>query len=646
MGKLITQLPNGEQPVSWDTEYIATRDTAATSDKTRRRLARDYKDDWDAGIATTVTAIEAVEATANAAIPISQKGALNGVATLDATGKVPASQLTIVSTAFKGNWDATANSPTLADNTGTGGDFYFVQNGAVRNLGSGNITWTTGAMIIHNGTIWVENEAVNDVLSVNGQTGVVVIDTANIAEASGYRFQTDDSYDAQQAAESPAAGNPYVTVSALDTAIAAISQPGIVIVGNIYSPHNYDDGVNTSGTGENKLLNTLGYTNGTAATQWPLAATYYGGTIDTTTVSLDDVLWACAFQGARSNIITQIEALPNKAYAFNKGNLRIFHNKSTPNANRDSQQYTIDFKDCLLRNASGASFLIAMFYMQPDSQTDADNNCIDNRWKFRNGKFRAAGSTDTGLKIGATRAARFEGLEFQNFQYGINGSFLLNSHFEHGIPASCTTGIYHPKGIWSGAGYAHSASQPKFYDCRFRVTATTHKGIHLEACDNARMIGCQFEGTNGEYGIYIEVPSSGTVLKNFVIEGTRSEIGNGTTWTNALIGFRGRDAYTVTIDTLFHQAADTNTTLLEATNTQGTTIFNLRNIRGNTGGNTWKLKNVNSGGAGAYIMRNTTLQGAPQTAADVIDTVGFPNIWTADSNVPPLSRIDFIKALV
>lgn len=641
MGKLITQLPNGEQPVSWDTEYIATRDTAATDDKTRRRLARDYKNDWDAGIATVSSAAQAAQDTADAAIPLTQKGALNGVATLDATGKVPASQLTLVSTAFKGNWDATANNPTLADNTGTGGDFYFVQNGTTRNLGSGNIVWTTGAMIIHNGTIWVENEAVNEVLSVNGQVGVVALTTNEIPEFSDLRYQTDDSADAQAAADNPSASNPYVTVSALDTAIQAISQPGIVIVGNIYSPHNYDDGRNTSGTGENKILNTIGYNNTTAAAQWPLAATYYGGTIDTTTVSLDDVIWACAAQGARSNIITQIEALPNKAYAFNKGNIRFYHYKTVPNSNRDSQQYTVDLKDCIYRNASGSPFLNGIFYMQPDSQTDADTNCIDNKWRWKNGRFRGVGSTDIGLKIAATRNAVFEELEFTNFGIGFQGSFLLNSRFVSCGSASCTTGFYLPKGTYSGAGYGNSVSQPKFYDCRFRVTDPTHIGAHLEGCDNAKFYTCQAEGTNGSYGIYIEVPISATVEKNFVIDGFRAEIGNGTKFTDGVIGYRGRDGYTVEISTLFNQAADTDTTLLDATNIQGSTTFRLNQCKGNTGGNRWKIKNTDAGGAGVYKFDDTQLQGNPTTPSACVAPGNL--VFTADSDLPDDSRIEFVS---
>ena len=160
---------------------------------------------------------------ANAAIPLTQRGANNGVATLDAAGKVPASQLTLVSTSFKGNWNATTNTPALTDGTGTGGDFYFVTNGTSRNLGSGAITWTTGALIIHNGTIWVENEAVDSVVSVNGLQGTVVLTSANVADSSEKRYVTNNFLAAMGGnGGTPSGTNKYATEQGLASAIAAI----------------------------------------------------------------------------------------------------------------------------------------------------------------------------------------------------------------------------------------------------------------------------------------------------------------------------------------------------------------------------------------------------------------------------------------
>lgn len=58
----------------------------------------------------------------NNKIDSSEKGANSGVATLDAGGKIPANQLPNTVMEFKGNWNASTNSPSLVDGTGNAGD--------------------------------------------------------------------------------------------------------------------------------------------------------------------------------------------------------------------------------------------------------------------------------------------------------------------------------------------------------------------------------------------------------------------------------------------------------------------------------------------------------------------------------------------
>lgn len=87
-------------------------------------------------------------------IPASSAGVAGGVATLDGTGRLPTSQLTLDAVQYKGAWNASTNSPTLADGTGNTGDFYRVSVGATRNLGSGSLEWRVGDTVIYSGTIW------------------------------------------------------------------------------------------------------------------------------------------------------------------------------------------------------------------------------------------------------------------------------------------------------------------------------------------------------------------------------------------------------------------------------------------------------------------------------------------------------------
>ena len=81
-------------------------------------------------------------------IPLSQRAAANGVATLDGGGKVPVSQLPSSVFLYLGTWNASTNTPTLADGTGTSGDVYRVSVAGTQNLGSGNISFEIGDLCI------------------------------------------------------------------------------------------------------------------------------------------------------------------------------------------------------------------------------------------------------------------------------------------------------------------------------------------------------------------------------------------------------------------------------------------------------------------------------------------------------------------
>src|SRR5690625_2568930 len=52
------------------------------------------------------------------ALDASLLGAANGIAPLDGSGKVPVEQLNIVGTAYKGVWDASTNTPAIANEIG------------------------------------------------------------------------------------------------------------------------------------------------------------------------------------------------------------------------------------------------------------------------------------------------------------------------------------------------------------------------------------------------------------------------------------------------------------------------------------------------------------------------------------------------
>ena len=91
----------------------------------------------------------------------SEKGSANGVATLDENGRVPYSQLPESAMEFLGQWDASTNTPHLADGTGTNGDFYIVSVGGTVDFGTVQdphvVTFTVNDRVVYEGDIaqWV-----------------------------------------------------------------------------------------------------------------------------------------------------------------------------------------------------------------------------------------------------------------------------------------------------------------------------------------------------------------------------------------------------------------------------------------------------------------------------------------------------------
>lgn len=164
-------------------------------------------------------------------IPVSElddlpsvRGLPNGVASLDSSGKVPASQLPNSIMDYKGVWNVSTNTPALANGTGSAGDVYRVTVAGASNLqgsfgpylgvydnggdyspgqvvlyngsyyirigepnpgyppGSGYwsaaitgtvIVFDAGDYAIYNGTVWEKSDTTDAVASVAGLTGAI-----------------------------------------------------------------------------------------------------------------------------------------------------------------------------------------------------------------------------------------------------------------------------------------------------------------------------------------------------------------------------------------------------------------------------------------------------------------------------------------
>lgn len=103
-----------------------------------------------------------------------KKGAADGYAPLNSSQKIEAQYLPDSVTGalvYQGVWDASSNTPTLADGTGTKGHYYIVNVAGQQNLGSGTLDFAVGDWVVHNGSTYDKlDNTHNGIQSVQGIT--------------------------------------------------------------------------------------------------------------------------------------------------------------------------------------------------------------------------------------------------------------------------------------------------------------------------------------------------------------------------------------------------------------------------------------------------------------------------------------------
>ena len=80
---------------------------------------------------------------------------------------------------YQGTWDANANTPTLTSSVGTQNQYYVVSVAGTTNL-NGISDWQIGDWAIFNGSVWQKIDQSPAVISVNGQTGAVVLTAPDV----------------------------------------------------------------------------------------------------------------------------------------------------------------------------------------------------------------------------------------------------------------------------------------------------------------------------------------------------------------------------------------------------------------------------------------------------------------------------------
>lgn len=120
---------------------------------------------------------------------------------------------------------------------------------------------------------------------------------------------TADEIDAIQNAESPSAGNPFMTNSAV---LALLASSGILFTPDLFS----DD--NELGIGTNRTLASLGYNNGTAAVAWPKVNADPRFTIDVDEMFIDWIALQECFLAMEQTCNSWMYSPGGRAYMVNQ----------------------------------------------------------------------------------------------------------------------------------------------------------------------------------------------------------------------------------------------------------------------------------------------------------------------------------------
>jgi hypothetical protein len=80
---------------------------------------------------------------------------------------------------YQGTWNASTNNPFLQSSVGIKGYYYLVSVAGSTNL-NGITNWQVNDWAVFDGSVWEKVDNNNAVISVNGQTGIVVLTAANV----------------------------------------------------------------------------------------------------------------------------------------------------------------------------------------------------------------------------------------------------------------------------------------------------------------------------------------------------------------------------------------------------------------------------------------------------------------------------------
>jgi hypothetical protein len=237
----VSTIPDGDdssvvRPSDWNDDHVLTGTIPVANGGTGAATLTGYVKGTGTTAMTASATIPNTDITGLGTASTKDAGAANGVASLDAGGKVPVSELpaaVLGAISYQGTWNASTNTPTLTSSVGTKGYYYVVDVSGNTNL-NGITDWVIGDWAIFNGSVWQKVDNTDAVTSVNGQTGAVVLTTTNIAEGTNL-YYTDVR---ARASNSAGTGISYDSITGVITN-SAPDQTVVLTAGT---------GISTSGT--------------------------------------------------------------------------------------------------------------------------------------------------------------------------------------------------------------------------------------------------------------------------------------------------------------------------------------------------------------------------------------------------------------
>lgn len=417
----------------------------------------------------------------------------------------------------------------------------------------------------------------------------------------------------------------------VDNAIAGIPSGGIS--GNEFYIHDCEDGLNVSGTGATQLLSALinpttgvVYTNASAAAKFPFAAAVYG-VINVATFTYDDVVVMEAFQkSSLTGKYTMLKSTANKTYRYNQGGFLIANEKASVNSTVDSKIFIVDLQGTrfVYGGAAAAHTCFKKEVLLAELPTALDRTLVFVNVNIDGDNF--AGSK--GFEIVGGRSCLFQNIEIKDYETGFHGGSLLQSRWTELRTSACETGFHASIDLVVGATPAEAVWQPILENCRFRGITTTTVGCRFEGVEFPKVIDCGWEGSDMLSAVVYDNQGN-TVAKKVAIIRPRMEInasGAGT-FTGPAFDFTGSDYHMIYYEGHEVQNVTPNFTLIRAVCTAGTVMCVMKDCFGNNSNNRWKLSSPPSTGFIGWDFNNVHLQGNPTTPANVLDTIGFPDIW-------------------